>query len=409
MAWLGAVLRGATAGPALGDRDFRLLAGSALLNSVGGAGGQVVIGWLVLQQSGSSFLVGVSLAIYFAPLVLLGVPAGALADWLDRRSLLRVFEAAQAATFLALGALSAGDGLALWHLLALTFVSGCFGAMHQPSRMAYAVDITGRQHALSAIGLLNVASRFGALGGALLAGGAMAAGGPAAAFAALACAHGVAFVLLLFARPRHHERGPAREPLAANVRAYLAEMRHNRTLLMLVVLTAAVEVLGFSFATALPGLVRDVLGGSAAALGALHAVRAGGGLVAAVAVAGFGGLRRPGLAFLGTLYVFGVSTVLLGLSPGYVSVVAALVVVSAMAALSDIFTQTLMQLSVGDALRGRAMGAWVLAIGSAPIGHLQMGALVSAFGVGAGLVANGVGLLAVTMVAQVAAPRLRRL
>ena len=59
----------------------------------------------------------------------------------------------------------------------------------------------------------------------------------------------------------------------------------------------------------------------------------------------------------------------------------ALAAVSGLAALSDVLSQGLVQLSVPNEMRGRAMGSWMLAIGTAPVGHLQMGALASGVGV----------------------------
>jgi hypothetical protein len=69
----------------------------------------------------------------------------------------------------------------------------------------------------------------------------------------------------------------------------------------------------------------------------------------------------------------------------------------------------MMQLSVPDRLRGRAMGAWVFAIGAAPLGHLEMGALAASVGVGTALGINGAGLIAIAILITIVAPGLRKL
>ncbi len=69
----------------------------------------------------------------------------------------------------------------------------------------------------------------------------------------------------------------------------------------------------------------------------------------------------------------------------------------------------MMQLSVPNRLRGRAMGSWVLAVGSSPLGHLEMGALAVSLGVGGALVVNGGALIGVAILATLVAPRLRKL
>ena len=86
-----------------------------------------------------------------------------------------------------------------------------------------------------------------------------------------------------------------------------------------------------------------------------------------------------------------------------------LVVVNAAGALADLLAQSLLQLSVPAELRGRAGGAWVVAIGLAPLGQLQIGALASLFGVSVALGASGAALVALAGVAALSYPRLRRL
>jgi len=68
-----------------------------------------------------------------------------------------------------------------------------------------------------------------------------------------------------------------------------------------------------------------------------------------------------------------------------------------------------MQLSVANHLRGRAMGVWVLAIGVAPLGHLQMGAFAEWAGVDNALLANGAMLVAIGLLTVLIVPALRRL
>jgi len=86
-----------------------------------------------------------------------------------------------------------------------------------------------------------------------------------------------------------------------------------------------------------------------------------------------------------------------------------LILVNSSGALVDLLAQSLMQLSVPAHLRGRAGGAWVLAIGLAPLGQLQIGALASLFGVSIALGSSGLALLALASSVALLAPRIRRL
>ena len=112
------------------------------------------------------------------------------------------------------------------------------------------------------------------------------------------------------------------------------------------------------------------------------------------------------------LVFFGASLVGLGLAPrlvGIAGVIVVLIAANAAGGLTDLLAQSLMQLSVPAHLRGRAGGAWVVAIGLAPLGQLQIGALASLFGVSIALGASGLGLVALTGAMALLFPRVRRL
>jgi hypothetical protein len=101
----------------------------------------------------------------------------------------------------------------------------------------------------------------------------------------------------------------------------------------------------------------------------------------------------------------------LGASPhvvGFAGVFVVLTIVNAAGALADLLAQSLLQLGVPSHLRGRAGGAWVVAIGLAPIGQLQIGALASLFGVSIALGTSGLALAMLAGTTALMFPRVRR-
>ena len=131
-------------------------------------------------------------------------------------------------------------------------------------------------------------------------------------------------------------------------------------------------------------------------------------MLAIAVVSTFGEIRRQGLAFIAVIQVFGAALVVLGFASNIYLIVIAIVIMSGMMALSDLFSQALMQRLVPNELRGRAMGAWSTAVGTAPIGSLEIGALASFFGITVAFVFHGAGLVAVSVLALAAFGRLRR-
>jgi len=177
---------------------------------------------------------------------------------------------------------------------------------------------------------------------------------------------------------------------------------------MLMAMTAAGEVFGFSHQAVLPSLARDVMHVGPDGLGMMSAARQAGGIVGMLGVGRLSQLGGLTALWAGVLAVFGAGVATLGLAPGYGSVLLLLFLVNAVGATSDVLGQSLLQQAVPAALRGRASGAWVVAIGVGPAGQFQIGALVSWLGVAAALGLSGGALVVVAVSARFVIARSRR-
>ena len=393
----------------LSDRDFRWLVLSSACNSVGFGGDFVLIGLLPLLATGSSAWVGVAIALYHLPQLVFGVPAGAVSDRVDRRRLLRGAELALVVAFGVFALVFVRGEIALAPTLAIVAVLGTLRSVYHPVRLSYAFDLAGPEHAVSGLGWVTLSVRAGMLVGAVSCGAAVQHLGPAYAFLLLGAAEAAALACLL----RLRSAGAAAEvdptPLRRNIADYLREIATNRTLLILTLITALVELFGTSYHTALPELALMRLQIDADGLGLLHGAQAAGGLIAGIAITWYGNIRRRGSAYIGVIVALGIAVFALGGVTSVPGVVLILALIAGLVCAWDILTQAMMQLCVPNRLRGRAMGAWVFAIGSSPLGHLEMGLLASTLGLAPALYINGAGVLVVIAVAVLLVPGLRRL
>lgn len=438
-----AIVRNTLRAPALRYRDFRLLVAASFFDSIGFMGEQVIVGWLVLEITDDPFMVGVALGLRFAPFFFLGLVAGTIADMVDRRSLIRVLNLAMTAVMCCVGALIYYDTLQVWHIFAFAVLGGCISALHQTSRQSFAFDVVGRQNLVSGLAYVSLGMRLGGLVGSLAAGYLIAgyganlvqslidalpswmnwdwlnavlewlasalSQGAASAYFLLAAGYLVSVAMLSFIRSRGQAAPTQRRSALQNLREFAGELRLNNPLLMLMVIVAATEVLGFSSATAFPSLARDVLNVGADGLGEMNAFRSVGAVLSILLLSVCGEVGRKGALLLATIVAFGAALVLLGQSGMYAVALAAIMVIGGAMALSDVFSQSLMQNIVPNEQRGRAMGAWVVGIGTAPLGSLQVGAAVAAFGVGIALTANGIALVAIAAAIALLYTRMRRL
>ena len=378
-------------------------------NGASMVGELLLFGLLVYELSGSMAWVGLSTSLYFAPNLFVGALAGTLADSIDRVRVLRTVETALGINLFVIGALIASGAAGLVLILVLTLVSGVFRAAYNPARSSYAFDLAGADRIVSALGTLNIAMRLGQFAGAFVAGWAAAEMGIGIAYMVLSSAHVLALAAFGRQRASAPPPGAERPSMRTGLVEFVRELGANRPLLILVLVTAVVEVFGFSFLTALPDVAIGRMGLDAAGLGVLHAARSAGGIAGGILMAVMGPGRRLGLTWLAVVAGFGLMVTALALAPSLPVAVIAVGGIAIGAVASDVLTQSMMQLAVPGALRGRAMGAWQVAVGFSPIGHVEVGLLSSAVGTATALQFNGAILVLVALGAGAASRRLRKM
>ena len=392
-----------------GHRDYRLLWGDAVFNSVGMAGEVVLLGFLAYQITESSAWVGFALAIYYVPSFFVGALAGAIADWMDRRDLMRRCVLVSIVTLSTYGVVLAAGVLELMHLLIMAVIAGSARAVYSPGRLSYAYDLVGPDLALGGLGVLSLGMRIGQLAGSLIAGIAMQRYGAHWSYLFLALTYAVGYLMLRNLRTVGVSGEIDLSPFRQNLKDYWEELRSNRALSALCFVMVGVGIFGFSYVTVLPELATTSLAVDAQGLGVMHAARAFGGIVGVFALTAAGLFQNQGRFLIVTFYAFGITVLLVGFATSFLLALLALILIAAVGAVYDVLTQSVMQRIVANRLRGRAMGTWVLVVGIEPLGHIQIGVLAAAVGVGVSLQINGVLLLLIVATALLLAPRLRQL
>ena len=372
-------------------------------------GDYVLIGWLALDATQSSSWVGIAFALYYLPNIIFGIIGGGIADRFPRRGLLQSLDFGAAGLIILFSGLFVNQTPQAPLVLALTLVLGSLRAIKNPVRLALAYDFAGRQQATRALSGISVASRIGMLIGAIAIGVLTDRFGVAAALILMALMHTAAAGALTGIRSRNQRVAADNTPLWQNLSDYVREFRVNRVLLMLVLVTAGIELFGTSYTSALPELATSRLALRADGLGLMHAAQASGGLLIGLLLFAVSPQKRRTRIYGICVLLLGISIITLGHVSDIPTVLLTLAVVSAMISAWDILTQSMMQSCVPDHLRGRSMGAWMFAIGSSPLGQLEMGFLVTAIGIGPALYLNGFGVLLVILIAFTATPVLRKL
>lgn len=364
--------------------------------------------WLALDSAGGAFAVGLVLAARMLPNLLFGLAAGTLADRANRRHILAGVGLAALPVMLALNRLASQPAIAVWQLVTLSFLLGCVPVFDVPSRQALVMDTVPRELAPNAMALNATAGRLCTALGALIAGAVISLLDVASVYLCVALVYLTGAVLVMFVRPAATHahvgvRSSFSQALAEAVHM-LVDIPAVRTLIAAGV---ACEIFGFSFTTAVPSFARDVLGAGAEGLGTLNAAASVGGTLSVVVLSLLPATVRREPVLGGVFVVYGTALLGLALCRELAPAAGVLLIIGACAAAFDLLQQTLVQLAVPEAQRGRAVGIWVLGLGTGPIGHIEMGTLAATLGTPVGLAINGCFVLAGAGMLLIKAPEYR--
>lgn len=373
----------------------------------------LIIGWQAyniaretMSTSAAAAQLGFIGLAQFVPIFLLTPITGWAADHYDRRRIARYALGMQVACALLL-ALATWEG---WISLPLIFVIaslvGIARAFNGPALSALAPNLVPRDVLPNAIAISSVAWQSGMIIGPAIGGYAYAVE-PAAAYLVSATLFGVALTTLLcIGKVPQSARDTTRHPIRQMVDG-LAYVRRNRLVLGAITLDLFAVLLAGATAL-LPVYARDILHVGAQGLGHLAAAPAIGAAATALWFS-FRPLKKEvGVKMLGAVVLFGLSTIIFGLSTWVPLSLGCLVVLGSADMFSVFVRQSLIQLHTPDEMRGRVGSVAQLTISASnELGEAESGFLAALVGPVVAVVAGGIGAIAITLLWARLFPELR--
>ena len=376
---------------ALTYRDFRLVWTGAFLSTIGTWMQQVAQSWLMLTLAGASsaFYLGLDSFLGQAPILLLTLVGGVVADRLDRRHVLIGSQIIQMSTAFALTALVYTGHVRIWHVLVLSVITGIAQAFGGPAHHSLMPSLVDKEHLPNAIAFNAIQFNLARVIGPLLAGAALAAFGMVACFGL----NGLSFVAVIIALLMLRARPPAASTgrsIAEEMKGGFAYVRSNPSMVGLATLGFMGTFLGSPLLTFLPVFAKDVLGGDVAQYTHLMSWAGAGAVAGALAVAWLGKFPHMGRAVLGLQVAMGVVIILFANTR--LPLANALLLFTGGACMVMVFAtlQSLVQLRAPNELRGRVMSIYMMAFrGGMPLGSLVGGWLANQFTAPPVLTMNG--------------------
>jgi MFS family permease len=387
----------------LQQRDFGLFWLSLLFSAVGTQISTVAVAWQVYEITNSPFQLGLTGLFRALPVMILSLPGGVLADRMDRRKLLIITQSLAALLALALGLLTSTGEIRVWHIYAVTFLSGAVGIFDAPARTAMIPALVSAEQLASAYALNITWRQIATLGGPFIGGVVISVLGISPAYYIDAGSFLAVIICLAFMRRQVKPASEQKESPLQSVRAGFNFIRENSVILGLMSMDTCVQFFG-AYRSMMPAFARDILGTGPAGLGALLGVPALGALAGSGMVLAAGNPRRKGRLIIGVTLLYTIGLICFALSR---SLTLSLLIVFGLGlvdAVGETLRDTLVQLTTPDRMRGRVKSFdQVFMSAGTYMGHTQMGTAASFIGVPGALILGGcLGSAAVLLVAKFA-------
>jgi MFS family permease len=398
----------------LRERDYMVYLVTRAFGVLGTVAQSVVMGWQVYDLARadrgvaeSALYVGLLGLATFLPLFFLALPAGVVADRYARKVVLSLCFAGEAVCAAALVLAAVAGVLTEQVLIGVAFAFGIARAFRAPAGVALGPMLVPRELLPRAIAWNSLAFQIGTVTGPALAGFLVGRWSPAHAYSVSLALYLVPIVGLAFVRRPTTPQAASGSRLE-RVREGLAYIRDNKIVLGAISLDLFAVLLGGATAL-LPVFARDILDVGAQGFGLLRSAPAAGAAVVALVLASRPVHRRAGFAMFAGVAVFGLATIVFGLSRSFWLSLAALATLGGADMVSVYVRQTLIQIVTPDAMRGRVASVSFLFIGASnELGEFESGVTARLLGPVVAAVFGGVASLCVTGLWARLFPALRR-
>ncbi len=374
-------------------RNYRLFWLGQLVSVTGTWMQSLAQSWLVYEILGASpFQLGLVNVLQFLPVLILGIPAGIVADRYPKRSILMVTQSTMMLLSAVLAVLVIADVAQLWHVYLVATIFGCANSVDMPTRQAFVSEMVDRDALMNAIALNSALFNTGRIIGPAIAGVLLAIMGPGPLFAINATSYIAVLIGLMMMNVASITNTSDVGPIQ-RLREGLAYIRGEPMISRTIVMVGMVGIFGMNFNVWVPVLASDAFAAGSSGYGQLFSAMGVGSLLGALSLA-FSGRGPNRNRMVIAVFAMGVGEIVLGLvaASGTALLLGAMMI--ALVGFTNTNTMstanTLVQTTASDHLRGRVMAVYMTVFaGTIPFGALLAGWVTGHFGITVSLVMSG--------------------
>ncbi len=359
------------------SKDFRHLFEGQAVSFLGHQLTVVAVPFQVFSLSNhSSLAVGLVGLADLVPLVVVSLLGGVIADAFDRRRVLLIAQVLMAATSVGLALNAVQDRPQLWIVYLMSALGAGFQGLDLPTRNAAVPSLVGHDSFPAAAALNQVLMNLGLVAGPAIAGLLIDRVSLATTFWVDVGATAFSFLTLLAVRPLPPHGGGRRAGVASVIEG-IAYLRGRRALVGTFVIDLNAMIFGMPRAL-FPAFGTQIFNGGAGTVGLLYAAPGAGALLGAVFMGWVGRVRRQGAAVVAAVIIWGAAITGFGVVGNLPAALVLLAVAGAADAISAVFRNTILQLSIPDSVRGRLSSIHIAVVTSGPrLGDVESGAVAS--------------------------------
>jgi MFS family permease len=328
------------------------------------------------------------------PIIIFSLIGGVIADSFNRTKILFFTQSSAAILALALGLLTQFGQITIWHIYLLTAIQAIAISFDGPARQALVPNLVPAKDLPNAFSMTSIAWQAGSIIGPGLTGFTIAFGGQQAVYYINAISYlAVIIALILIGNVPQTKTDRIAGVSWSSIKEGV-QFIVNKPIILSTMLLDFVATFFASANTLMPIIARDILRVGVVEYGWLSAAPSVGAVVAALVVSQIHELRRQGPLFLGSVVIFGLATVIFGISSSVALAWGALAVTGAADSVSTIIRNTIRQLQTPDFLRGRMTSVnQIFFQGGPQLGEVEAGVAAQLFGAPFAIISGGIGCI----------------
>tara|TARA_Y100000814_G_scaffold29551_1_gene19091 strand:+ start:286 stop:1524 length:1239 start_codon:yes stop_codon:yes gene_type:complete len=377
---------------ALNNSNYRWYWFAAFFSSMSSGVNLITQGWLVLEMTDDPLWVGLLAGITGVAQISFSTFGGVIVDRWNKRVTIIIIQFFTGLLGLILTLLLIYNHLDLWHLAIAAMFNGILQSVRIPTGNSIVFSIVGSKSILNALASQLIGFNTSRMIGSILAGTVISVFGIEFSYLLVMLSSWIGAVLFLF-MGGNYESIVKSDSFWKSLREGIKYSWNDKSILLLLFISALIELFGFSFFIMLPIIAKEILGLNAQGLGYLSAANALGSTISTIFVASLGDFKyKPHLLLFSAICV-GVSLMIFAFTDFIILSFILSFIIGAFLMSYDASMGSLLQLLCTDEIRGRVLGLYGLTFGFTPLGGFFMGAISSIFSPAMALGISGVSIM----------------